>query len=232
MNDADYTTRDAPALPPVLPGAAAWAGVIAAAGIVTGVLYLFDSPISSAARGVRLGGDVTKELTALQQYGQFSLSLACAAAIALLDRARWRRLLDWLLAAVVTEAVVYLLASIIGRARPGVTIPEARSFFGGYDLLSMPSRHAALAGVMSAFLCVMYPRLLPLAAVMAVIVCAARVLNGAHYPSDTAAGLTIGVLISLVCARKLLGVRLLDWVWVRLVDRDARPAWPSLVDRC
>ncbi|MGQ0629169.1 MAG: phosphatase PAP2 family protein, partial [Phycisphaerales bacterium] len=69
---------------------------------------------------------------------------------------------------------------------------------GHYVLEAMPSRHAAFAALCAVFLMVHYPRLRWLAVGLAGVVCAARVLTGAHWPSDVAAGAAIGGAIGLL----------------------------------
>jgi hypothetical protein len=85
----------------------------------------FDAPVARAMAelregtgGVRLGGDVRRELEALQQFGQGTFSVLIALAIVLLDRRRSRRLVDWGLAAGVTALLLYPAKMLIGRPRP------------------------------------------------------------------------------------------------------------------
>jgi undecaprenyl-diphosphatase len=92
----------------------------------------------------------------------------------------------------------------------------------------MPSSHTAFAVVMSVFLAALYPRLKWFAAAMALLVGLLRVHFGGHWPSDVVVGAAIGYAIARACVRGMWGVRLLDWVWIRFVDRSAEPAWPKL----
>ena len=217
-------------------------------------LVPFDGAVSRWAirfREESLGGDVVRELGALQQYGQGSVTVLVAWAIWLLQPSLRRRLLDWLLAVGVAALVGYPAKMLIGRPRPKFGDPDHfLGPFGAYpvseevgvrhawelgsgissDLWSMPSSHTLFAVVMSVMLWVWYPRVRPIAALMAVVVGVSRVLFGAHYPTDVLVGGALGVVIALPIARAHAGVRLVDTVWRRLVDREATPALPSLLE--
>jgi membrane-associated phospholipid phosphatase len=92
----------------------------------------------------------------------------------------------------------------------------------------MPSNHSAFAAIMSVFLARHYPRLAGMAVVLAAIVGFGRISAGAHYPSDVTAGLLIGWAVSWPVIHRGWGVRALDWIWIRLIDRSATPAYPAL----
>lgn len=66
------------------------------------------------------------------------------------------------------------------------------------DLWSLPSSHAAAAACTAAALMRLYPRLSPLLIGLMVIVACARVVFGAHYPSDVALGAALGFVIGSV----------------------------------
>lgn len=67
------------------------------------------------------------------------------------------------------------------------------------DLWSMPSSHAASAACAAAVLLRLYPPLRPLVIVLMVIVAIARVVFGAHYPSDVILGIGVGYVIGALC---------------------------------
>jgi len=217
-------------------------------------VWSFDGPISAAARSLTLSGDVKRELEALQQYGQGSISVLLVLAIAMLQPERRRRLLDWGAAALLAGLTCALMKILIGRPRPLLEDPglllgpwgmypvptgapgqyilaHAWEFTSRvqYALGSMPSRHATFAASMSAALWTMYPRLGPLALVLMLVVASMRVVTGAHYPSDVLAGLALGSSITLVAMRRFWGTRALDWFWKKFVSRDASPALPMVV---
>jgi membrane-associated phospholipid phosphatase len=213
-----------------------------------------DGTISRWAVALRenhLGGDVVRELGALQQYGQGAVTALVAWSIWLLQPRLRRRLLDWLLAVGVAAVAGYPAKMLIGRPRPKFGDPEHfLGPFGVYpvseevglrhaweigsgissDLWSMPSSHTLYAVVMSSMLWVWYPRLRPVAVTMAVVVGASRVLFGAHYLTDVLVGGALGAVIAVPIARTHAGVRLVDAAWRRVVDRDATPALPGLLE--
>ncbi len=215
-------------------------------GVLALPLLLLDPAIARWMGGVRLGGDVRRELEALGQYGQLTSSLVIALVVWVMDPPRRRRLLDWGAAAAITGLVVTGLKMLVGRPRPlmheawtflgpaggrpmgpgeGVVLPYEFWRDGVEKLWSMPSSHTAYAVVASAFLAIIYPRLTPIVATLAVLVGVSRVAFGAHYASDVVIGGCVGLAIAGTAVRRGWGVRALDWVWVRFVDRQATPAW-------
>jgi membrane-associated phospholipid phosphatase len=230
-----------------------WVLPLLVGGVVFWVLLPWDGALSAWARGLGLRGDVLRELEAVQQFGQLTFSLLIAAAVALLDRARRRRLLDWAAAAIVALLVSNLLKMMIGRPRPLLNDPAtftgplglyplpqkggdwfvlASGWTSNYDLGACPSRHATMAAVAAVFLIVMYPRLRWLAVALAATVGVARVVTGAHWPTDVVAGLAIGTACALPAIRGYLGTRALDWFWRRAVNPQAQPAYPRLRAAC
>ena len=223
-------------------------------GILASLALLsVDGPVSAAARswGTGLGGDLRRELEALQQFGALGSVLIVAACVWALDPPRRRRLLDLLAAAGLTWLVVFVLKILIGRPRPkfddpgailgpwgAYPLPDARppGVYHAWDLSapissnlwSMPSSHTSAAVVLAVFLGVLYPRLAWLVGVLVVIVGSARVLLGAHYPSDVVFGGAVAFWIAHAAVTGWWGVRGLDWVWVRAVDRRARPAFDRM----
>lgn len=76
--------------------------------------------------------------------------------------------------------------------------------------LSFPSGDATLAFATAATLALLFPRWRPLFWLWACVVCVARVLQGAHYPSDVLAGAAVGTLLA--------------WASIALIFRASRPA--------
>lgn len=231
------------------PARRAWAWPVIIGLPLAWAVFPFDAGLSEWSRGLGLRGDARRELEALQQFGQGALSAVIALSIWLLDAQRRRRLLDWLAAALLALLTTNLLKCLLGRPRPFLDEPELfvgpmgkhpiptgdsfvlrSSWEAGYALASMPSRHAAFAAVAGVFLAALYPRLTPVCVGLTLVVAAARVVTGAHYPSDVVLGLAIGLVCARLAVHNLWGVRGLDWLWARTVDREAGPAWPAVVE--
>lgn len=209
--------------------------ILIAGMILLGLAVIpFDGALSRAAVEFRqnsLGGDLRRELEAIQQYGQGATTLLVVWAIWLLDRRQRARLLDWGAAALVGMLAANAMKMLIGRPRPKFDDPGVfLGPFGVYpidetvgvrhawevwtgissDLWSMPSSHTVFAAVMSVALASLYPGLRPLAVVMAVLVGLGRVLFGAHYPSDVLIGGAVGLAIAWPA---------MHWAWGRRVFR-------------
>ena len=197
-----------------------------AALVLAAMFVPVDGAIARAMIGVRdnIGGDIKRELETLQQFGAIGSVVIVAIVIWLQDPARRARLLDLLAAWLLTAIAVFPLKLLSGRPRPRISLLErepdlhliflgplrtyeltpelgprhAWEFWSGIssDLHSMPSSHTAYAVVLAVFLATLYPRLRPMVVCLAVIVGLARVLFGAHYPSDVVIGAALAYAIS------------------------------------
>lgn len=210
----------------------------------------FDPAVARWAQdGLALRGDFRRELETAQQYGQGGSILLVVALVWLMDPGRRRWLLDYLAAIGLTGLVTVGIKVLAARPRPVLEAPygflgplrgwatESGSMIYSWQLggdltsrlWSMPSNHSAYAAIMSTFLAWHYPRLRWLVVALAGIVGLGRVVFGAHYPSDVLVGWTAGWAMTWVALRYAAGVRGLDRIWVRLIDRSAKPAYPGLM---
>lgn len=231
-----------------------WPLLVGVVGFI--VVHPFDGPLSHAAARLEqtLGGDLRRELHAWQQFGQGLFVIVIALLIWLIDPVRRRRLLDLLLLTIVCQVASMLGKLFIGRPRPRPQYEDPHTFlfpWGTYpitvrgeesrvhawdiaagansDLWSMPSSHTLFAFAAAAFLGVLYPPIRWLLLALAALVGFARVLFDAHWPTDVIVGGTVGWIVSYWITRRYLGVRLLDAIWVRFINRSAGPALPGLL---
>lgn len=102
------------------------------------------------------------------------------------------------------SALVHVLKLLIGRARPGLFAE-----YGAYSLTpfsntwmfeSFPSGHSTAVGAFFGALAMLAPRFRPLFAILALAIGISRVVVGAHYPSDVAAGLLLGLWAAVTAA--------------------------------
>jgi membrane-associated phospholipid phosphatase len=220
------------------------------------IVHPFDARLHAAALRLAgaLPGDLSRELQAWQQYGQGFALVVVAITIWLLDPARRRRLLDLGLALLVAQAISTGGKMLIGRPRPRPDFNDPATFFtpwGEYpiridgrpklvhawdtaagastDLWSMPSSHTLFAAMLSVFLATLYPRLRWLMLALTLLVGMGRVLFDAHWPSDVVVGAGAGWLVGRLVVPGFAGIRLLDWIWVRFVNRRATPALPAVL---
>ena len=175
-------------------------------------LHPLDAKVDRWLSGVAVGGDLKREWSALQQYGQFSCILIVSALVWLLDERRRARLFDYWLSLGLLLLACQGLKMLIGRPRPKYGDPD--TFLGplglypvvnkagekvlthaweasspaGSQLWSMPSSHSAFAVAMSLFLVLVYPRLVWMVVPLALLVMAGRLVFDAHWLTDTLVG--------------------------------------------
>lgn len=102
------------------------------------------------------------------------------------------------------SVLVHTLKFLVGRARP-----ELFGELGAYSLTpfaesnlfeSFPSGHSTAAGAFFGVFAMLRPKLRPLFLILALMIGVSRVIVGAHYPSDVAAGLLLGLWTSVMMA--------------------------------
>jgi membrane-associated phospholipid phosphatase len=217
--------------------------------LLAGLALPFDGPLSAWFVGwPDLSSDPRRVAETLREFGQGASIVLVCVLIWLLDPARRRWLLDLLAGIATVGAATVALKILLARTRPkhgdpwqflGPVKPwdfgdgrEHHSWEVGHqivsELWSMPSNHAAFAAMLSVFLAWYYPRLRGLVIALTAVVAVGRVTAGAHYPSDVLAGLALGWAGGWLAVRNAWGVRAVDWIWKRLVNRRAVPAHPAL----
>lgn len=206
------------------PGRRAWARAVVLGVPATILALLLDEPLMRWASVAwrSFGGDIKRELEAIQQYGQFTVIVLVALVIWLQDRERRSRLRTLVLVMLAAAMLVYPAKLLVGRPRPKLddpweflgpfsAYPTSRGMLhpwefwakGASEIWSMPSSHTTYAVAFSIFLAWMYPRLRVLVLALAGVVGACRVLTGAHYPSDVVVGAALGAIAAgLVLARR------------------------------
>jgi membrane-associated phospholipid phosphatase len=102
---------------------------------------------------------------------------------------------------------VNMLKPVAGRLRPMWLHREDRFGFEPLTMdsmkMSFPSGHAAIAVAVALGASFFFPRLRVPLCLLALLVCAARVIAGAHYPSDVVLGGWFGFFIATSCHREL-----------------------------
>lgn len=166
------------------------------------ILFVFDTPVWIAARDL-VAPDYTFIAKLVTNWGLY-LFYAIFAALFVFSLIRsnprlTRLCLAYLKAQLIFSfAVVRFLKIILGRARPGngadFTFFSLSSRYNAF-----PSGHSADAFVSGVFLYYLLRqsryagnRFLPL--IYAFLIAASRVFVSAHYPSDVAAGMVIGIM--------------------------------------
>ena len=95
-------------------------------------------------------------------------------------------------------AVSLPVVHLVGRARPFVSMPQAAVLITRPTGFSFPSEHTVIAGAFAAGLWLSRARLTAaIATLTAILVAFAVVYTGTAYPGDAAAGLLLGMLVSL-----------------------------------
>lgn len=116
-------------------------------------------------------------------------------------RSRWMIFALASVAAMGDSLSTFVLKPFFGRPRPYSVLENIFVYkeqwilsdsIPAHATLSFPSNHAVNIGAIAAILIYFYPRLWPLPAALALLVCVSRVYLGLHYPADVMFGLAVG----------------------------------------
>lgn len=119
---------------------------------------------------------------------------------------RWNLLLCYIFVGVGLPSLVStILKRIIGRPRPvhlTQTEPLTYQHFAlDASYASFPSGHATTIGALAMVLAILFPAWRVAFLAMALVIGGTRIVVGAHYPSDVAAGLAFGAFSAWLIAR-------------------------------
>jgi membrane-associated phospholipid phosphatase len=122
-------------------------------------------------------------------------------------------LLAFVIAFLMSSAILYLNTRFLFRARPFTVFPNQLTTAYRASLLhwtSWPSGHVRDTAIFATVTARYVPKIAWLAAIFALFVAFSRVYVGAHYPTDTIGGLLLGVALGA------LGVFAADstWKWI------------------
>jgi membrane-associated phospholipid phosphatase len=192
--------------------------ILAATAVLVMALIPFDPDISQRAQG--LPGAIVTFNQRITDFGTFSWMIYGSGFFVILayvayrvgknetlagrTKTAWRLPLYFFVTTGATSALVHLIKLVVGRARP-----ELFAEHGAYSLTpfayddlysSFPSGHSAAVGAFFGAFSMLAPRLRPLFLLGALTIGISRVVVGAHYPSDVAAGLLLGLWTAVATA--------------------------------
>lgn len=192
--------------------------ILAATAVLVVVLLPFDPAISQRAQG--LPGVIVTFNQRITDFGTFSWMIYGSGFLVMLayvahrisrnetltgrTRTAWRLPLYFFVTTGATTTLVHLIKLIVGRARPELFADHGAyslTPFAYHDLYSsFPSGHSAAVGAFFGAFSMLVPRLRPLFLLGALIIGLSRIIVGAHYPSDVAAGLLLGLWTAIAAA--------------------------------
>ncbi len=192
--------------------------LLLAAAVLVAALLPFDGMISQWAQG--LPGGVVTFNERITDFGTFSWMIYGSGSIVIIAyilhrvvrsdgfsskaKTAWRLALYFFVTIGSASALVHLLKLIIGRARPELFLDygahSLTPFANEWLFESFPSGHSAAVGSFFGAFAMLAPRLRIVFALGALTIGITRVVVGAHYPSDVAAGLLVGLWTALMTA--------------------------------
>lgn len=197
---------------------------IVACGLVLALLSIaVVDPLLRLHPGIADGSVVDGVLTALTSFGEGVEILVGSAALLLATASvdpigLARRTRAGLVEIAATAAFAFvavagsgLLAALLknayGRARPehldGEAVFQLHAMAFRAKYASFPSGHSTTAGATAVVLALLFPRYAKPILAFGLVVALTRILLDAHFPSDVAAGLTLGGAVTLVLAHAL-----------------------------
>jgi len=193
--------------------------LLLAAALLVVALLPFDGMLSQSAQA--LPGGIVAFNQRITDFGTFAWMIYGSGSVVILayilhrvsrsegfsskTKTGWRLALYFLVTIGSASIVVHLAKLIIGRARPELFSEygaHSISFFSGHDWVfqSFPSGHSAAVGSFFGAFSMLAPRLRIVFLIGALVIGISRVIVGAHYPSDVAAGLLVGLWTALMTA--------------------------------
>ena len=189
-----------------------------ATAVLVAALLPFDGAISQHAQA--LPGGIVAFNERITDFGTFAWMIYGSGSIVILayilsrvaqsrgfsskTRTARRLALYFLMTIGSASALVHLLKLVIGRARPELFLEQGAHsltpFANAWLFESFPSGHSAAVGSFFGAFSMLAPRLRILFALGALAIGISRVVVGAHYPSDVAAGLLVGLWTALMTA--------------------------------
>ncbi|GAK71282.1 phosphatase PAP2 family protein [Agrobacterium rubi] len=192
--------------------------ILAATFVLVLVFIPFDPVISQRAQA--LPGSVIGFNKAITDFGTFRWMLYSTGLLAIVAytatrvlasysyasriKTAWRLLLYFFLTIGMASILVHVLKFLIGRARPELLMDmgaySLTPFTGDNLYESFPSGHSAAAGAFFGAFLMLIPRFRFVFIGLALVIGVSRVIVGAHYPSDVAAGLLLGTWTAMAFA--------------------------------
>lgn len=145
----------------------------------------------------------------MREFGSLIGGVIAFVAIGLLHSARWRAAICAALAAVPIDLLAFVMQGAIGRVRPNQA-GSSHEFLShlnglwGNTPTSFPSGEATAAFTLAAVLAVLFPRGSLVFFALAFLTGVARLLHGAHYVSDIAAGAFLAVALAPPLLHRIL----------------------------